>query len=87
MKKSIGKKVLSLMAVMGIFLILNCVLNLAALSNIAQYNTELKESYNQVISALSSGDSGAVKTAQEQYSYWTEVISGYREPRCLISFL
>ncbi|MGN0339282.1 MAG: methyl-accepting chemotaxis protein [Lachnospira sp.] len=69
MKKSIGKKVLSLMAVMGLFLILNCVLNLAALSNIAQYNTELKKSYNQVISALSSGDSEAVKTAQEQYSY------------------
>lgn len=38
MRKSIGKKVILLLGFQGILLILICLLNLAALSNIEGYN-------------------------------------------------
>ena len=68
MKKSIGKKVLGLMAAMGFFLVLNCLLNIAALSNIAKYNTQLDESFTQFSEAMTSGDGNAAKAAEDNYS-------------------
>lgn len=72
MKKSIGKKVLGLMSFLGILLILICLLNLAALSNVAGYNKELAKSFEQYNQAVQSGDAAAVEAAQENYAFYVE---------------
>lgn len=69
MKKSIGRKVLTLMGMLEFFLILNCILNLAALSNIAEYNTQLKENFEQYGQAMQSGDEDLIASAKENYAY------------------
>lgn len=70
--KSIGKKVLTLMGVLGFFLVLICFLNLAALSNIAKYNVQLGENFESYNQAVQSGDEEAVTQAKEEYAYVVE---------------
>ena len=70
--KSIGKKVLTLMGVLGFFLVLICFLNLAALSNIAKYNAQLGENFESYNQAVQSGDEEAVTQAKEEYAYVVE---------------
>ena len=67
MKKSIGKKVLGLMLTLGVFLILICLLNLAALSNIEKYNSSMEQSFNKVTEAMASNDAAALEAAQNDY--------------------
>ena len=67
MKKSIGKKVLGLMLTLGVFLILICLLNLAALSNIEKYNSSIEQSFNKVTEAMASNDAAALEAAQNDY--------------------
>lgn len=69
MKKTIGKKVLALMAMLGVFLILICLLNLAALSNVENFNNQLKENFQKYEQAMQSGDSQKMAVAEEEYAY------------------
>lgn len=70
--KSIGKKVLLLLGVLGIFLVLICFLNLAALSNIEKYNTQLGECFDSCNQAVQAEDEAAIAQAQENYAYIVE---------------
>lgn len=72
MKKSIGKKVLFLMTGLGILLLLICLLNLAALSNISSYNDQLEKSFEQYREAAQSGDAEAAESTQQNYAYYVE---------------
>lgn len=72
MRKSIGKKVLSLLTLMGFLLILICLLNLAALQNIARYNTQLSEKFTQYDEAMQSADPQVIEAANEEYAYVVE---------------
>lgn len=75
MKKSIGRKVLSLMLLLGAFLVLNCLLNLSAFSYVGTYNTQLTEKFENYNEAIQSGDSEAIEAAQEDYTYIVDRIS------------
>lgn len=72
MRKSIGKKVLLLMTSLGILIIVICLLNLAALSNVKRFNTDLARSFEEYTLAIQSGDADAIQTAQETYSYYVD---------------
>lgn len=72
MKKSVGKKVMLMMGTLGIILVLICFLNLAALSNVARYNGDLARTFEQYNEAVQSGDSSAMKSADESYKYYVE---------------
>lgn len=72
MKKSIGRKVITLLTMLGVFLILNCLLNLAALSNIAKYNTQLQTNFEKVNQAIQSGDESEIAAAKDDYAYIVE---------------
>lgn len=72
MRKSIGKKVLLLMTSLGILIIVICLLNLAALSNVKRVNTDLARSFEEYTLAIQSGDADAIQTAQETYSYYVD---------------
>lgn len=68
MKKSIGKKVLAMVATLGVFLLLICVLNLAALSNVERFNKQMGETFESYNQAMESGDQAAVEEAQANYA-------------------
>lgn len=68
MKKSIGRKVLFLMGMLGVFLVLICYLNMAALSNVKGYNDELSETFAQYNQAVQSGDSAQIETLTKTYT-------------------
>ncbi|MGN0279854.1 MAG: methyl-accepting chemotaxis protein [Lachnospiraceae bacterium] len=68
MKKSIGRKVLFLMGMLGVFLVLICYLNMAALSNVKGYNDGLSETFAQYNQAVQSGDSAQIEALKETYS-------------------
>ena len=72
MKKSVGKKVMLMMGTLGIILVLICFLNLAALSNVARYNGDLARTFEQYNEAVQSGDSSAMKSADESYKYYVD---------------
>lgn len=72
MKKSIGKKVMSLMGILGILLVLVCMLNLAALYNVEGFNNDLAETFEQYNEAVQAGDSAAMESAKESYEYYVE---------------
>lgn len=69
MKKSIGRKVIGLMSILGAFLIAICLLNLAALKNIERYNQQLEQSFEDMKQAIESGDEEAIAAAEEEYAY------------------
>ena len=69
MKKSIGRKVLSLMLLLGALLVLICLLNLSAFSYVGTYNTQLAENFENYNEAIQSGDSQTIEAAQENYAY------------------
>ena len=70
--KSIGKKVLVLLGTLGLFLVLVCFLNLAALSNIERYNTQLQTCHEKYKEAMMSGDEKVIAEAEENYAYVVE---------------
>ena len=72
MKKSIGRKVLSLMGLLGILLVLICMLNLAALKNVQGFNDNLAETFEQYNEAVQSGDAEAIEAAKENYAYYVD---------------
>ncbi len=67
MKKSIGRKVLCLMAALGVLLLLICFMNMAALSNIAVFNKDLAESFEQLNQAAQSGDTAQMEAVVQNY--------------------
>lgn len=69
MKKSIGRKVIGLMSILGAFLIAICLLNLAALKNIERYNQQLEQSFEDMKQAIESVDEEAIAAAEEEYAY------------------
>ena len=70
--KSIGKKVLVLLGTLGLFLVLVCFLNLAALSNIERYNTQLQTCHEKYKEAMMSGDEKVIAEAEKNYAYVVE---------------
>lgn len=68
MKKSIGRKVLFLMGMLGVFLVLICYLNMAALSNVKGYNDELSETFAQYNQAVQSGDTAQIENLKDTYT-------------------
>lgn len=72
MKKSIGKKVITLMTGLGILLVLSCFMTVGAMTNVAAYNAQLEETFASYREAIESQDADAIKAAQENYEYIVE---------------
>ena len=69
MKKSIGGKVLGLTGFLGILLFAICIMNLAALSTIEDYNNQLAENFHTYQQAMQTQDADKVEAAAEDYQY------------------
>lgn len=63
MKKSIGKKVITLMTGLGILLVLSCFMTVGAMTNVAAYNAQLEETFASYREAIESQDADAIKAA------------------------
>ena len=60
------------MGILGILLVLVCLLNLAALSNVEGFNHDLADTFKQYNEAVQAGDSAAMESAKESYEYYVE---------------
>lgn len=67
MKKSIGRKVLFLAGVLGILLILICLLNMAAFTEVGKLSRKMDESFDQYQQAVQAEDSASAEAARETY--------------------
>jgi methyl-accepting chemotaxis protein len=66
MVKSIGKKVMIMIGVLGILLVGICVSNLSALSYIEGYNDEINENIKQYITAAKSSDNKVMEETEAE---------------------
>lgn len=69
MRKSIGKKVIGMMAVIGGFLILICALNISALSIMENQNQTIAQRVEELETAAQSGDVELMNQAEEDIDY------------------
>ena len=69
MRKSIGKKVIGMMAVIGGFLILICALNISALSIMENQNQTIAQRVEELETAAQSGDVELMNQAKEDIDY------------------
>ena len=72
MRKSIGRKIMLLMSVLGFMLMLICILNISALYNVERYNNSLAKTFENYNVAMQSGDSEVMQTAEEEYKYYVD---------------
>ena len=56
MRKSIGKKVIAMLSLLGIMLLLVCVSNMSAMKFIRGYNEEISQNIDELQKAVASGD-------------------------------
>lgn len=67
--KSIKTKINTMFVIIGAFIVLICVLNVAALSVISDYNAIMSENVESLITAAESGDRQAMTTAEEDLTF------------------
>ena len=72
MKRSVSKKILLMLSVLGIMVILACVLNASALKFVAGYNVSVETEVENLKAALEAGDQGAVTQAEQQIEYFLQ---------------
>lgn len=66
MRKSIGKKTIGMMAVIGLLMIGICLANVSALSIIKGFNQKIEEGITQYEAAAQSGDAAGMEQLQER---------------------
>ena len=72
MKRSVSRKILLMLSVLGIMVILACVLNASALKFVAGYNASVETEVENLKAALEAGDQGAVTQAEQQIEYFLQ---------------
>ena len=72
MKRSVSRKILLMLSVLGIMVILACVLNASALKFVAGYNVSVETEVENLKAALEAGDQGAVTQAEQQIEYFLQ---------------
>ena len=72
MKRSVSRKILLMLSVLGIMVILACVLNASALKFVAGYNVSVETEVENLKAALEAGDHGAVTQAEQQIGYFLQ---------------
>ena len=72
MKRSVSRKILLMLSVLGIMVILACVLNASALKFVAGYNVSVETEVENLKAALEAGDQGAVTQAEQQIGYFLQ---------------
>lgn len=69
MKNSIGKKVISMMVLMGVMTLLICLLNVSALSVIEEQNQKIAQDVKELQAAMENSDTGSIERMQEDINY------------------
>lgn len=69
MNKSIGRKVMAMVLTLGIMMILNCLLNVSALSVMEEQNQRIGKTVAGYQTAMEKGDADGVAAAQEDIAY------------------
>lgn len=72
MKRSVSRKILLMLSVLGIMVILACFLNASALKFVAGYNVSVETEVENLKAALEAGDQGAVTQAEQQIEYFLQ---------------
>ena len=72
MKRSVSRKILLMLSVLGIMVILACVLNASALKFVAGYNVSVETEVENLKAALEDGDQGAVTQAEQQIEFFLQ---------------
>lgn len=67
--KSIRTKINLMLAILGAFIVLVCVLNVAALSVISDYNATMSENVEALVAATRSGNARGMKAAEEELTF------------------
>lgn len=70
--KSIRTKINLMLSILGAFIVLMCVLNVAALSVISDYNGTMAQNAEALITAAKSGDTQGMTSAEEGLAYIIE---------------
>lgn len=68
--KSVGRKIVTMLSVMGIMVILTCILNSSALRYVAGFNNSISEEVDNLKSALKNGNEKEIAEAEEQIEYY-----------------
>lgn len=69
MSKSIGRKVLVMVLVLGAMMVLNCLLNVSALSVMESQNQKIAETVTEYQTAMEKGNSDGAAAAQKDIAY------------------
>lgn len=69
MSKSIGRKVVLLVGIMGVVLLVSIFLNLAALGTIKEYNDMTAGYWDEYMQAVGNNDAGAMAAVEENVAY------------------
>jgi methyl-accepting chemotaxis protein len=69
MKKSIGRKVMAMMIVLGVVFIVACAMNAAALTEMSKFNQTISDSVSAYKTVISDGDEAAVQAQEEEIAY------------------
>lgn len=68
MRKSIGKKVITLLAFLGVMMLLVCYSNMSALNIIQELNQKIRQENADLQKALDAGDEASIEEIQEELS-------------------
>lgn len=69
MNKSIGRKVMVMVLVLGAMMVLNCLLNVSALSVMESQNQRIAETFTQYQAAMENGDTDGAAAVQDDIDY------------------
>ncbi|MDD5900893.1 MAG: methyl-accepting chemotaxis protein [Lachnospiraceae bacterium] len=69
MKKSVRRKIVLMLSVLGIMVILACILNSSALKYVAGYNNSVGEEVDKLKVAIEAGDQKAMAEAEENIAF------------------
>lgn len=69
MRKSIGKKVVAMMATVGTLLVLICLLNVLALSIMEKQNRTIAQRVEELTTAVHNNDADGISQAEEDISF------------------
>lgn len=72
MGKSIRRKIMLMLSVLGIMVILACILNSSALKYVAGFNESIDKEVDNLATAIESGNQEAVTAAEEKIEYYLQ---------------
>lgn len=70
MGKSIGRKIVMMLSLMGLLVILTCILNSSALSYVAGFNKSISKEVKNLKSAIEAGNQEEVAASEEKIEYY-----------------